>query len=257
MVIRFKKFSLIVLLLISSLPPEGPAAIAQSLDGTELCQSSNSQQRLGVRCLQVTPLSSSITTYSTPVFSTQTSTGVPDVSQQALQKEGNEEIEIPVSVNHVSFSTSENLSTSTTEELHVASSGLVSSQQANNALSHSLGEVTNGVELTSSPQVSHHGLTSRNPNLSDSDLVPQADLPEHFLQSQADDPVELSLPSSNSEDIVMSSGVSPTSMHPVISASQVVVSINDVTMATFSSSDSLMIMGQDGEECVIVEEGCQ
>ena len=198
----------------------------------------------------MTPLSSLVTTYSTPSFSTQTSTCIPEGSQQALQKD------IPTSVS-VSFSSSESLTSSRPEELHGTSSGLVPSslhnQQSSSTLAHSLGEVTNAVELTGPPQVTHHGLTDRNPNLSDSDLVPQADLPEHFLQSQADDPVELALPSSSSEEIVISSVVSPAG----ISGSQVVVSISDVPMATFPSSDSLMIMGQDGEECVIVEEECQ
>ncbi|KAK3725277.1 hypothetical protein QZH41_010113, partial [Actinostola sp. cb2023] len=247
----------------------GPAAIAQSLDGTELCAPSSSQQVCGVRNLQVTPLSSLVTTYTTPVFSTQTSACAPDPSQHALQKETNEEsLEIPASVSHATFPASENLLTSRTEELQGSSSGLVPNpihgQQPDNTLTHNLGEVTSGDDLAGATQVSHHALTNSNPNLSDSDLVPQADLPEQFLQSQADDAVELSLHSSSSTDIVMSSEVSGvTAIHPELShadipASQVVVSISDVTMATFASSDSLIIMGHDGEECVIVEEGnCQ
>lgn len=202
------------------------------------------------RILQVSNLSSLIATYSTPSFSTSTSTSSPQISHHALQKTNSGNLSIGSSTAH-SFQTTHVASTSTNDLPHSNSTELVhhSLQGATTLSHHTIHGVGN--DDLDSRQVSH-GLTSSNPNLSASDLVPQADLPEQFLQSQADDAVELALPSSSSTDI-MSSDVSAcvTSIHPDFShAGQV------VTMATLSTSDSLMMMEQDGEDCVIVEEEC-
>lgn len=231
----------------------GPAAIAQSLDGTELCTTAVSVQQLPEgRILHVSNLSSLISTYSTPSFSTSTSTSSPQISHHALPKTNTDNLSIGSSTPH-SFQTTDVAPTSTNDLPHSNSSELVHhSLHSTTTLSHHSIHGVRNDELDSR-QVSH-GLTSSNPNLSASDLVPQADLPEQFLQSQADDAVELTLPSSSSNEIVMSSDVSAcvTSIHPDFShAGQV------VTMATLSTSDSLMMMGQDGEDCVIVEEECQ
>ncbi|XP_031570832.1 cyclin-D-binding Myb-like transcription factor 1 [Actinia tenebrosa] len=233
---------------------QGPAAIAQSLDGTELCATAVSGQQLPEgRILQVSNLSSLIATYSTAAFSTSTSTSSPQVSHHALQKSNTDTQSIGSSTAHsfqisdVSQTTANNFRRSHSNSTELVHHSLQSATTLSHHTIHGVGN-----DELDSRQVSH-GLTSSNPNLSASDLVPQADLPEQFLQSQADDAVELTLPSSSSNDIVMSSDVSAcvTSIHPDFShAGQV------VTMATLSTSDSLMMMGQDGEHCVIVEEEC-
>jgi hypothetical protein len=182
------------------------------------------------------------------------------VSHHVLQKVNNDDaLSIGSSMSH-SFQAADSVAATTSNELPPGTStalvhhSLHGDQSTTTLSHHTLHGVSN--DDLDSRQVSH-GLASSNPNLSASDLVPQADLPEQFLQSQADETVELTLPSSSSGDIVMSSNVSAsvTSIHPDfshagISANQV------VTMATLNTSDSLMIMGHDGEDCVIVEEEC-